>query len=112
MDHYFVDLLQDQALRGNKIGLELTTEAWIEMIKLFNERFGSHYEKEILKNRYIHLRRQYNVVNFLLEQNGFSWDENQEIVTAEDYVWDSFVKVIFHDFSCIRDTLVFSVTYM
>ncbi|XP_021619891.1 uncharacterized protein LOC110620451 isoform X3 [Manihot esculenta] len=93
MDHYFVDLLQDQALRGNKIGLELTTEAWIEMIKLFNERFGSHYEKEILKNRYIHLRRQYNVVNFLLEQNGFSWDENQEIVTAEDYVWDSFVKV-------------------
>ncbi|KAJ9180208.1 hypothetical protein P3X46_008483 [Hevea brasiliensis] len=93
MDRYLIDLLQDQALRGNKIGHELTTEAWIEMIKLFNERFGTHHEKEILKNRYIHLRRQYNDVNLLLEQNGFSWDESREMLTAEDYVWDSFIKV-------------------
>ncbi|KDP23537.1 hypothetical protein JCGZ_23370 [Jatropha curcas] len=93
MDRYLIDLLQDQALRGNKIGHELTTEAWIEMIGSFNERFGSHLEKNILKNRYEHLRKQYSGINFLLEQNGFSWDEHREMVIAEDYVWDSFIKV-------------------
>ncbi|XP_065852437.1 uncharacterized protein [Euphorbia lathyris] len=93
MDRYLIDLLQDQALQGNKIGHDLTIEAWNEIIRLFNEKFMSRYGKEILKKRYEHLRRQFNCINFLLEQNGFSWDENQEMVTAEDYVWDSFIKV-------------------
>ncbi|XP_015570640.2 uncharacterized protein LOC8285537 isoform X2 [Ricinus communis] len=93
MDRYLIDLLQDQALRGNKIGQKLTIEAWTEMIRLFTEKFGSHHDKGFLKNRYKHLRSQYNGINFLLEQNGFSWDENREMVTAEDYIWDSIIEV-------------------
>ncbi|XP_050223673.1 uncharacterized protein LOC126673536 [Mercurialis annua] len=93
MDRYLIDLLQDQALRGNKIGQELTMEAWNEMIRLFSDRFGSHHDKVFLKNQYKHLRSQYNGINFLLEQNGFSWDENREMITAEDHIWDSIIKV-------------------
>ncbi|WCJ43189.1 L10-interacting MYB domain-containing protein [Euphorbia peplus] len=93
MDRYLIDLLQDQALRGNKIAHDLTMEAWDEIIRLFNEQFGLYHRKEVLKNRYEHLRRQFSCINFLLEQNGFSWDENQEMVTAEDHIWNSFIKV-------------------
>ncbi|CAL5375753.1 unnamed protein product [Camellia sinensis] len=92
MDHYLIDLLLDQVLRGNKIGHAFITQAWNEMVKSFNSKFGSHYDKEVLKSRYKHLREQYNALKILLDHNGFSWDETQEMVTAEEYVWDSYTK--------------------
>ncbi|KAI8027089.1 L10-interacting MYB domain-containing protein [Camellia lanceoleosa] len=92
VDHYLIDLLLDQVLRGNKIGHAFITQAWNEMVKSFNSKFGSHYDKEVLKSRYKHLREQYNDLKILLDQNGFSWDETQEMVTAEEYVWDSYTK--------------------
>lgn len=93
MDRYLIELLQDQVLRGNKIGHGFVTDAWFEMVRLFNANFGTCYHKDALKNRYKHLRRQYNDIKVLLEQSGFSWDETGEMVTAEDYVWDSYTKV-------------------
>ncbi|RVX18770.1 L10-interacting MYB domain-containing protein [Vitis vinifera] len=94
MDHYFIDLLLDQVLRGNKIGQGFITQAWIEMVTLFNMKFGSHYDKDVLKNRYRHLRRQYNDITALLEHSGFSWDDTREMVTAEGFVWDSYIQAI------------------
>jgi hypothetical protein len=96
MDRYLIELLQDQVLRGNKIGHGFVAEAWIAMVRLFNAKFGSHYDKDALRNRYKHLRRQYNDIKVLLDQNGFSWDETGEMVTAEDYVWDFYTKVNCH----------------
>ncbi|XP_030958291.1 L10-interacting MYB domain-containing protein-like [Quercus lobata] len=93
MDHYLIESLQDQVLRGNKIGNGFVVEAWIEMVRLFNAKFGSHHDKDGLRNRYKHLRGQYNDIKVLLDQSGFSWDETGEMVTAEDYVWDSYTKV-------------------
>ena len=93
MDRCLIDLLLDQVLRGNKIGQGFITQAWIEMVKLFNMKFGSHFDKDVLKNRYKHLRRQYNDITALLERSGFSWDDTREMVTAEAYVWDSYIQV-------------------
>ena len=93
MDCCLIDLLLDQVLRGNKIGQGFITQAWIEMVKLFNMKFGSHFDKDVLKNRYKHLRRQYNDITALLERSGFSWDDTREMVTAEAYVWDSYIQV-------------------
>jgi hypothetical protein len=96
MDRYLIELLQDQVLRGNKIGHGFVAEAWIEMVRLFNAKFGTRYDKDPLKNRYKYLRQQYNDIKVLLEQSGFSWDETGEMVIAEDYVWDSYTKVSGH----------------
>ena len=96
MDRYLIELLQDQVLRGNKIGHGFVSEAWIEMVGLFNVKFGCHHGKDGLRNRYKHLRGQYNDIKVLLDQGGFSCDEMGEMVTAEDYVWDSYTKVNCH----------------
>uniref|UniRef100_A0A5B6YGW0 Myb/SANT-like domain-containing protein n=1 Tax=Davidia involucrata TaxID=16924 RepID=A0A5B6YGW0_DAVIN len=92
MDHYFIDLLLDQVRREKRIGHAFLTQAWIEMVTLFNAKFGSQFDKEVLKNHYKHLRQQYNEVKILLDHDGFFWDETREMVTAEDYVWDSYTK--------------------
>lgn len=93
MDRYLIDLLLEQVQKGNKLGQTFITQAWINMVTSFNAKFRSHHDKDVLKNRYKHLRRQYNDVKILLEQNGFSWDETREMVTASDIVWDAYTKV-------------------
>ncbi|PSR91884.1 L10-interacting MYB domain-containing protein [Actinidia chinensis var. chinensis] len=91
MDRCLIDLLLDQVHKGNKIGQTFITQAWNNVVTLFNTKFKSQYDRDVLKNRYKHLRRQYNDVKTLLEQDGFSWDETREMVTAADHVWDAYI---------------------
>lgn len=93
MDRYLIDLLLDQVHRGNKLGQTFISQAWIDMVTSFNAQFKSCYDKDVLKNRYKHLRRQYNDIKILLEHSGFSWDEAREMIIAEDHVWDAYTKV-------------------
>ncbi|KAK7830407.1 l10-interacting myb domain-containing protein, partial [Quercus suber] len=92
MDRYLIDLLLEQVHRGNKLGQTFITQAWIDMVTSFNAKFNSHHDKDVLKNRYKHLKRQYNDVKILLQLSGFSWDETREMVTADDHVWDAYTK--------------------
>ncbi|OAY27515.1 uncharacterized protein LOC110604276 isoform X2 [Manihot esculenta] len=92
MDRYLIDLLLDQVYKGNKLGQTFISQAWIDMVASFNLKFQSHHDKDVLKNRYKHLRRMYNDIKNLLENSGFSWDETREMITAEDHVWDAYTK--------------------
>ncbi|XP_061365263.1 uncharacterized protein LOC133308635 [Gastrolobium bilobum] len=93
MDRCFIDLLLDQVKSGNRLGQTFITQAWNDMITSFNKQFKSQYEKDVLKNRYKHLRKQFNDVDNLLQQDGFSWNEKREMIDAEDHVWDAYTKV-------------------
>lgn len=95
MDLFFIDLMLEQVRKGNRIGQSFITQAWNDMVASFNEKFRSQHDKEILKNRYKHFKKQYNDVKILLQHSGFSWDDGREMVTAEDCVWDAYLKVLF-----------------
>ncbi|KAF3446171.1 hypothetical protein FNV43_RR11350 [Rhamnella rubrinervis] len=92
MDRFLIDLLLDQVHRGNKLGQTFICQAWIDMVTSFNVQFRSCHDKDVLKNRYKHLKRQYNDIKILLQKDGFSWDETREMIIAEDYVWDAYTK--------------------
>ncbi|CAH1453346.1 unnamed protein product [Lactuca virosa] len=107
MDRYLVDLLVDHVNKGNKIGHTFIAQAWIEMVKSFNANFNSNHDKDVLKNRYKHLKRQYNDINTLLGETGFSWDDTREMVVAQDHIWDAYIKV-HPDARCYRVKMVSS----
>ena len=52
--------------------------------------------KEFLKHCFKKLLKYYTDVNSLLEFKGFSWDEIQQKISADDYVWDNYIKVHYH----------------
>lgn len=93
MDRFLIDLMLEQVRGGNRIGQSFISQAWNDMVESFNANFNSHHDKEVLKNRYKHFRKQYNDVKILLQYNGFSWDEDREMVTADGHVWDAYIKV-------------------
>ncbi|XP_048436092.1 L10-interacting MYB domain-containing protein [Pyrus x bretschneideri] len=92
MDCYFIDLLQEQVQKGSRVDGVFRKQAWKEMIALFNTKFGFNYDMDVLKNRHKTLKRQYNVIKNLLELDGFSWDDKRHMVTADDYVWQDYIK--------------------
>ncbi|KAK3020560.1 hypothetical protein RJ639_046910 [Escallonia herrerae] len=94
MDRYFIDVMLDHVQKGDQIDGLFHKQAWMEMTTSFNARFGFKYETDILKNRYKTLRRQYNLIKNLLELDGFMWDETRQMVTADDWVWQDYIKVL------------------
>lgn len=94
MDRYFVDLMLEQVWDGGRIDDHLfRQQAWEQMTSMFNAKFNFQYEKDILKNRHKTLRNLYRDVKNLLAQPGFSWDEKRNMVTADNHVWDEYLKV-------------------
>lgn len=97
MDRYFIDLMLEQINKGNKFNDHLFSKrAWKQMTSFFNAKFNFHYEKDVLKNRYKTLRNLYKAVKKLLDQKGFSWDERRQMVTADNNVWDEYIKVLYN----------------
>ncbi|KAF4364516.1 hypothetical protein G4B88_012098 [Cannabis sativa] len=92
MDRYFIDLMLEQVQKGSRIDGVFRKQAWMEMIALFNSKFGISYDMDVLKNRYKTLRRQFNVIKNLLDLDGFVWDETRQMVTADDCVWQDYIK--------------------
>ncbi|XP_020233121.1 L10-interacting MYB domain-containing protein isoform X2 [Cajanus cajan] len=90
MDQFFVELMLDQLRKGNKIGRTFKRKAWVDMTESFNDRFGCHCGRGVLRNRFNVLRRHYSSINVLLGKEGFSWDKTQHKVVAADHVHYNF----------------------
>lgn len=95
MERFFIDLMLEHMHRGNRVGHTFNKQAWTDMLTVFNAKFGSQYDKDVLKSRYTNLWKQFNDVKDLLGQSGFSWDETRQMVVADDFVWSAYIKVHF-----------------
>lgn len=93
MDRYFIDLMLVQV--GKEIRRDdhlFSKRAWKHMTAMFNAKFDSKYEKDVLKNRHKMLRNLYRALSNLLVQKGFRWDELGHMVTADNRDWDEYTQ--------------------
>ncbi|KAG4982484.1 L10-interacting MYB domain-containing protein [Glycine soja] len=91
-DRYFLELLLSHVHKGNKTGKVFSRQAWVDMIKQFNTKFGFKYDVEVLKNRHKRFRKQYNDMKMIVGQKGFQWDGTQNMIVADDKAWDECIK--------------------
>lgn len=93
MELYFIDLMVDHVKRGNKADHTFNEQAWTDMIESFNEKFGLKYNKYLLEDQYISLTKQHDEISNILNHSGFTWDESQQKITADNDVWEAYIKV-------------------
>ena len=95
MDRHFLDLMLEQVHRGNGIECAFDDQVWAYMNTSFHEKFGVQCDKYVLENRYMCLMKQYSDIRGLLNQSGFAWDESQQMVLADEAIWEAYIKVNF-----------------
>ena len=83
----------DHVQRGNKADRTFNEQAWADMIESFNEKFGLKFNKNLLEDQYTFLMKQHGEISNLINHSGFTWDESQQMVTADNDVWEAYVKV-------------------
>lgn len=95
MDRLFIGQMLELVHGGNMFGHVPDGSNWSDMIFVLNEKFGLQFDRSILEERYAALMKQHDEISSLLTHDGFSWDEIQQTVTAEDHVWEAYTKVCF-----------------
>lgn len=93
MERYFIDLMLEHLQKGNKIGHTFNKEAWTDMQTMFNAKFGSQNDKDVLKSKYASLWNTFNDVKNILSYKEFSWDGSCQNIVADEFVWDAYIKV-------------------
>lgn len=93
MERCFIDFMLQKEHKMSRIGYNIDNQAWIDMVAVFKDRFGSKQDKDIFRSHYKRLEKQYLDMKDLLERGGFWWDESEQMITESDDVWDAYIEV-------------------
>lgn len=88
-----IDVLVEHVQKGNNIDSTFNDQAWDYMLISFNTKLGMQCDRTFLEDRYLWLRNQFDGINKLLSCSGFTLDETRFMVTADNDVWEAYIKV-------------------
>ncbi|KAF8404937.1 hypothetical protein HHK36_009832 [Tetracentron sinense] len=86
------DLLEDE-LCDDEEDLESNDAiAYQAVINAIYEKLGISLNKEQVRSRIKRWKKEYLAISTLLDQSSFGWDDTKKMVTADDSVWDEYLK--------------------
>lgn len=92
-DDILIHFMREQCKDKKSIPGGFNAEGWNTMTKQMKKQFGTDFTKDKLKNRFKTFKKWYKGMKTILNSNGFGWDEDKKMITAEMKVWDDYIVV-------------------
>ena len=92
----FIDIMVDEVTKGNMPDGVFHARTWTSMTTRLNSITKCSYKKEQLKAKMDRLRAIFHEFYSLLQNTGFAWNAETNIVTATEEVWQNYLKVGFN----------------
>jgi hypothetical protein len=98
MDCCLGKVLVEQIILGNKNKLDnkFKPAAYEAAVLAINKIFHLDLTKDHVRNRLKTWKKQYDILQKVLDQSDFEWDERQKMVIADDSAWNKYIKVLTH----------------
>ena len=91
MKVFLIGLLHDFDVPGYRTQNAWSPDAWTKITAKVNEKFGVSFSSRQVKQKEQDLKKDYRSVKDLLDESGFRWDSDRNMVDAPANVWDSFL---------------------
>jgi hypothetical protein len=91
---FLIQLLNDHDVLGFRTQNSWSKEAWNNIVRHLNKKFGTSYTLGQVKQKEQDLKKDYWRVKDLLEQSGFGWNSDRMMVEAPESIWASFARMV------------------
>uniref|UniRef100_A0A2N9FX33 Myb/SANT-like domain-containing protein n=1 Tax=Fagus sylvatica TaxID=28930 RepID=A0A2N9FX33_FAGSY len=95
MDRCLGKVLVEQVILGNKNKLDnkFKPAAYEAAVLAIKKQFHIDLMKDHVRNRLKTWKKQYDILQELLDQSGFEWDGRRKMVIANDSAWNEYLKI-------------------
>ncbi|KAF8380702.1 hypothetical protein HHK36_028192 [Tetracentron sinense] len=92
MERVCIETLTNEYNKGNKGDNGWKPQAYQAVVNAIYEKLGISLNKEQVRSRIKRWKKEYLAISTLLDQSGFGWDDTKKMVTADDSIWDEYLK--------------------
>jgi len=93
MSNMLLELLTDEALKGNKPSSTFKAESFVKVATEINAIFNVQCEPKHVENHLKTVKKEWGIITTLRGKSGFGWDDCLKMITVSKDVYAEEVKV-------------------
>uniref|UniRef100_A0ACD5YXI5 Uncharacterized protein n=1 Tax=Avena sativa TaxID=4498 RepID=A0ACD5YXI5_AVESA len=92
MDKAMLDVFVEYYNKGDRAQDGWKPHVYIVVAKKVRDKCHLEIREDNIISRSKTFDKHYAIINMMLSQSGFGWDDEKNMVTVEDDVWNTYVK--------------------
>ena len=93
VEHIFIKIMLEKQLKGNMPSDVFKGPMWASITADLNQRTSKDFNSKQVQQKHNRLRLKQRKWSQLLKHTGLGWDEQTQIVTCSDEVWQNVIEV-------------------
>ena len=94
MSHMLLEILAEEALKGNKHSSTFKAESFVKVASEISQKFNVQCEPQHVDNHFKTVKKEWGIITKLENKSDFSWDDCLKMITISKDVYDEEVKVL------------------
>ncbi|KAH1040399.1 hypothetical protein J1N35_042142 [Gossypium stocksii] len=91
MEHLFLEILAEEAQKGNKPSNTFKAVSFNRVAVAISERFQVQCDAKYVENHLRTVKNQWQTICTIRDESGFGWDDNMKMITCDRATYDAAV---------------------